>query len=99
MIEEFDSSISTPQIVFLGIDERKESEWVDGARTDNGGDGEVLRYKEYSGAPVWAVDVTPRGSYEAEANKLVENVEADGLKFLEGRMVLSLPASEGTRHH
>lgn len=80
MIEAYNSSETTPQMVFLGLDEREE----------NG-----LVYKErYKGAPMWAVDVTPNGSHEEKAKELIAQQEAKGLTFLEGRMILTLQASQ-----
>lgn len=80
MIEEYDSSKTTPQMIFLGLDERNQ----------NG-----LTHKIYTGAPMFAVDVTPKGSTKAEAEKLIEDMKAKGLSFLGGRMILSLTAPEG----
>jgi NAD+ diphosphatase len=80
--KEYDSSITIPQIVFLGVDEENK-------------DG--LNYKIYTGAPYFALDVTPKGSVEAVAKKLCNGWEAKGLKFLEGRVHMSFPAPEGTQ--
>lgn len=81
MIKEYNSSVSTPQMVFLGIDEQNQS---------------GFGHKEYKGAPYFAVDVSPEGSRAEAANKVISAMKAKGLDFLEGRMILSLPAQEGT---
>ena len=80
VIAQYNSSLYLPQIIFLGLDERKEG----------------LVYKEhYKGQPWFAVDVTPTASVKEEAEKLVEKVKGEGLDFSKGRMHLSLPAEEG----
>ena len=80
LIEEFNSSTSTPQLVFLGLDES----------TRNG-----LQYNNYVGAPQFAVDVTPKGSYEEEANSLIAELERRGLSFAEGMRAMNFPAGIG----
>ncbi|KAK5193999.1 NADH pyrophosphatase [Exophiala xenobiotica] len=77
MIEEFDSRIDKPQLVFLGVDE-------------NVKDG--LKYRHFSGAPHWAIDITPKKTYEKEAKELDEHFQALGLKFSEGMRAMSFPA-------
>ena len=80
MIEEYNSTKTVPQIVFLGLNE----EVKDG-----------LVYKEvYKGAPVWAIDVTPKGSHEGKAKDLSKALERRGLTFMDARMILSFPAHE-----
>ncbi|KAL9056202.1 MAG: hypothetical protein Q9162_003081 [Coniocarpon cinnabarinum] len=80
MIEEYNSTATNPQMVFLGLDEKVK---------------EGLVYKDaYHGAPMWAVDVTPIGSHADRAKILVEELQSRGLTFLEGRIILSLPAPE-----
>lgn len=78
--DEFDSTKTTPQMVFLGLDEANK-------------DGLVWK-DVYKGAPMWAVDVTPQGTHEDQAKKVVAMLEGRGLKFQEGRMILSLPAPQ-----
>lgn len=81
MEEDYDSSVNIPQMVFLGLD----------ARTADG-----LVWKEvYKGAPMWAVDVTPKGSTEKQATNLIKELESRGMSFFEGRMILSFPAPDG----
>lgn len=66
VIAQYNSSLYLPQIIFLGLDERKEG----------------FVYKEhYKGQPWFAVDVTPTGSVTEEAEKLVEKVKGEGLDF------------------
>lgn len=83
-IAQYNSSLYLPQIIFLGLDERKEG----------------FVYKEhYKGQPWFAVDVTPKESVQEEAEKLVEKLKSEGLDFSKGRMHLSLPAQEGMLHY
>ncbi|KAI9828428.1 MAG: NADH pyrophosphatase [Thelocarpon impressellum] len=79
LIAEYNSAITTPQLVFLGIDESSK---------------EGLAWKRYTGAPFFALDVTPKGSVEAQARGVVAEMERRGLAFLEGRTHLSFPAPE-----
>lgn len=82
MIDEYNSSVTLPQMVFLGLDHRPR----DGA--------EPLQWKTHKGAPTWAVDVTPKGSIAAAAESVHKAMQDKGLSFQEGRMILSLPAEE-----
>lgn len=79
-IAEFDSSIDIPTVVFLGIDEKIK-------------DG--FAYKNFLGAPHWAVDITPKKTYEKEANELADKFLGQGLKFSEGMRAMSFPADVG----
>ncbi len=80
IVKEFNSSISTPQLVFLGLDESKR-------------DG--LQYKNYTGAPQFAVDITPKASYEEEAKGIVAEMEKQGSTFVEGMRAMNFPANIG----
>lgn len=81
VIAQYNSTLYIPQIIFLGLDEKKEG----------------FVYKEhYKGQPWFAVDVTPQHSVKEEAEKLIEKVKSQGLDFGKGRMNMSLPAQEGT---
>ena len=81
VIKQYNSETSIPQMIFLGLDERNK-------------DG--LVYKElYKGAPLFAVDVTPKGSYIEIANKIISDLESRGYSFAKGR-VMDIEASEGT---
>ena len=80
LVAEYNSAKSIPQLVFLGLDERIK-------------DG--LQWNVYSGAPYFALDVTPKGSIEEEANNVINAIKSKGLIFAEGRMHMSLLASEG----
>jgi NAD+ diphosphatase len=80
-IAQYNSSLYLPQIIFLGLDEREAG----------------FEYKgRYKGQPWFAVDITPRESIKEAAEKLVENLKAEGLTFNAGRMNMSLPAEQGT---
>ncbi|TLD35538.1 hypothetical protein E2P81_ATG01841 [Venturia nashicola] len=79
VIKEFNSSSYVPQLLFLGLDERIEG----------------LVYKDaYKGAPYFALDITPKNSIAAEAEKLIASVKEQGLTFAEGRNNLSLEAKQ-----
>jgi NAD+ diphosphatase len=80
IVKEFNSSISTPQLVFLGLDE---------SQTDG------LQYKNYTGAPQFAVNITPKPSYEEEAKGVVMELEKRGFSFIEGMRAMSFPANIG----
>lgn len=80
IVKEYNSSISTPQLVFLGLDESKR----------NG-----LEYKNFIGAPQFALDITPKGSYEEEAKGVIADLEKRGLTFIEGMRAMNFPANVG----
>ena len=81
MIKEFNSSKTSPLVLFLGLDERSK-------------DKEGFKHGIYSGIPYFAIDVTPKGTYENEANSVVKAMQEKGLVFQEGRMLMSLDAQE-----
>ncbi len=81
LIAEYNSTTTIPQLVFLGLDERK---------ADDG-----LRWKTHAGAPVFALDVTPRGTLVEKAEALMAEMVHRGYAFLEGRHHTSLCAPEG----
>jgi NAD+ diphosphatase len=76
-IKAYNSSTYIPQLVFLGLDEKR--------------DGFV--YKEhYKGAPYFALDVTPKNHVKEAADAVIAKFKDQGLSFAEGRMNLSLNA-------
>ncbi|QSZ32615.1 hypothetical protein DSL72_002194 [Monilinia vaccinii-corymbosi] len=79
LIQEYNSSISLPLVLFLGLDERNK---------------EGFSHGTYTGTPYFAIDVTPKGTYENEANGVVKAMQERGLQFQEGRMLASLDAPE-----
>lgn len=80
-IAQYNSSVYQPQIIFLGIDEKK-----------NG-----IEYKgRYKGQPWFAVDVTPKESVKDAAEALIAKKKSEGLDFSKGRMNLNLPPESGT---
>ena len=79
-IAEYNSEITLPLVLFLGLDERKKDGFEHGI---------------YKGTPYFAVDVTPKGTVEKEATSVIEAMKANGLSFVEGRMHMSLNAPEG----
>ncbi|KAI9818355.1 MAG: NADH pyrophosphatase [Phylliscum demangeonii] len=77
----YNSAVAVPQLVFLGIDEKREA------------DG--LRWKElYRGAPYFALDVTPKGAMAPRSEGVIAEMRARGLSFVEGRMHTTLPADD-----
>ncbi|KAI1615202.1 NADH pyrophosphatase [Exophiala viscosa] len=83
IIEDFDSRIDTPQLIFLGIDEKVK-------------DG--FSFKNFLGGPHWAIDITPKKTYEKKAKDLTEKFVADGLKFSEGMRAMSFPADVAAQY-
>jgi NAD+ diphosphatase len=83
VIAQYDSKLYIPQIIFLGLDERKK------------GESDFVYKEHYKGQPWFAVDVTPKESVTEAAEQLIEKLKGDGLDFSKGRMNLSLPAEEG----
>ena len=81
MIKDFDSRKKIPQLIFLGLDERVK-------------DG--LSYKNYTGAPHFAFDITPVAPYGEAANGVIVGMEKKGLSFLEGMRTLTFPADVGS---
>lgn len=79
LIKEYNSSITLPLVLFLGLDERNK---------------EGFKHGLYTGVPYFAIDVTPKGTYEKEANGVVAAMEKKGLHFEAGRMLMSLDAQE-----
>ena len=78
-ISEYNSTITIPQLLFLGLDESKTSDF---------------EYTIYKGSPYFALDVTPKGSVKEACEKLIETMHSREHKFVEGRMHTSLPAPE-----
>ncbi|KAK4501459.1 hypothetical protein PRZ48_007268 [Zasmidium cellare] len=75
IIEAYNSDIYIPQMIFLGIDEK---------------DKNGLEYQgknKYTGAPYFAIDVTPRNSVKEACEKLIEAQKAKGLDFSKGRVM------------
>jgi NAD+ diphosphatase len=80
MIKEYNSTITLPLVLFLGLDERKKDGFEHGI---------------YKGTPHFAVDITPKGSIKEKAESTIEAMKAKGLIFLEGRTAMTLNAPEG----
>ena len=80
IINEYNSDITLPLVLFLGLDERKKDGFEHGI---------------YKGTPFFAVDVTPQGTVEKEATGVIKAMEEKGLSFVQGRMHMSLNAPEG----
>ena len=78
LIAEYNSAVTVPQLLFLGIDERNQG----------------LEWTIYKGSPYFALDVTPKGSVATQARSLIQKMEGLGNKFVEGRLHMSLPAPD-----
>lgn len=78
VIAEYNSTIITPQLLFLGLDERNK---------------ESFQWSTYRGSPFFAVDVTPKSSTEVAVGSLIGQLEARGLQFVQG-MQMTLPAPD-----
>ena len=74
LVAEFNSDNVVPQVVFLGIDE-----------SDTNG----YAFRNFKGAPNFAVDITPKKQYEKEANEVIEKFTNAGLSFVEGMRAMS----------
>ncbi|KAI1433403.1 NUDIX hydrolase domain-like protein [Xylaria sp. CBS 124048] len=78
-IKTFNSTVTQPLILFLGLDEKKPG----------------FQYREYAGRPYFAIDVTPKGSIEEQAKSVIEAVKAKpDVTFLPGGRIVSLNAPE-----
>lgn len=89
MIKNFNSEDEKPLILLLGVDE--------GNRLQAPKMDETYGYKEYTGRPYFAVDVSPRGKLAGEANKIIEAVKAKGFSFFQNQRAMGLPYGEGER--
>lgn len=89
MIKNFNSEDEKPLILLLGVDEANR---LHAPKTD-----ETFGYKEYSGRPYFAVDISPRGKLAEEANKVIEAVKAKGFSFYQNQRAMGLPYGEGER--
>lgn len=83
LIEQYNSTKHTPQIIFLGLNERVK----DSFKYTNKG-------APIEGAPYFAVDVTPQGSVAEACEKLLADLEKRGLAFSPGR-AMELVAADG----
>jgi NAD+ diphosphatase len=80
LIKKYNSTAFTPQLIFLGLDDRN---------------AQGMIYKDaYKGAPYFALDVTPQKHLVEAAEKLISEMTSKGYSFAEGRMNLSLHATQ-----
>ncbi|KAL7626165.1 NADH pyrophosphatase [Parahypoxylon ruwenzoriense] len=78
-VKEFNSANTQPVILFLGINEKQKT---------------GFEFREYTGTPYFAVDVTPKGSIADKAKSVIDAVKATGVSFIDGRRLMSLNAPE-----
>ncbi|KAH0541765.1 hypothetical protein FGG08_003787 [Glutinoglossum americanum] len=83
MVREYNSEAAIPLLVFLGLDEEKA-----------GG----VEWGAYTGAPQFALDITPKGTLKEKAEELVRVVEGRGWKALQGRTNLNLDAPQAATY-
>ena len=83
VLKAYDSRKASPLLIFLGLDE---------SRPDDG-----LKFREYKGAPYFALDVTPKGQDEGVCRGIVEGMEARGLRFHQTRVITQVSPDEGMR--
>ena len=83
LLEQFNSERYVPQVIFLGIDESRKEDGM-----------EWQGKNKYTGAPSFAVDVTPKSSVQEEAEKLIQKMDEQGYAFAPGR-VMEIEATHG----
>lgn len=81
--EDFNSEDVTPQLVFLGLDESVSDGYA---------------FRNFTGAPRFAIDITPKKEYEKEANEVIEGFKNAGLSFVEGMRAMSFHADEAAEY-
>lgn len=101
--DEYNSSVTIPQMIFLGLDESSQSsdDKSSGSETlkwKKGGENAKPGAEEYAGKPLFALDVTPKGSIKDATEKVIKTAESEGRKFLEGRMLLGFEAGEASTY-
>ncbi|KAK4621212.1 NAD-capped RNA hydrolase NPY1 [Fulvia fulva] len=75
LVATYNSDNYIPQIIFLGIDEKNKNRLTYQAKN------------RYTGAPYFAVDVTPRGSVKEASEKLIADLKSKSLEFGKGRIM------------
>ncbi|KAK8056015.1 hypothetical protein PG993_001242 [Apiospora rasikravindrae] len=80
-VKSFNSNVISPVILFLGLDEKKTT---------------GFEYKDFKGAPYFAIDVTPKEGLAEKANSVIEAVKAKGLDFSKAARMMSLTAPEAS---
>jgi NAD+ diphosphatase len=78
-LSNFKPSAVSPQLIFLGLDER---------------DSNIKLHERYHGPALFALDISPRPPYVDAANKIAEHFTSQGFSFIPNRMHLALPAPE-----
>jgi NAD+ diphosphatase len=74
LIKEFNSDKTQPLILFLGVDDKN-------LLPSNGTENGTFKFKEYSGSPYFAVDLTPRGTLTEASNSIIDALKTKGLAF------------------
>ncbi|RMZ79703.1 hypothetical protein DV738_g3116, partial [Chaetothyriales sp. CBS 135597] len=81
--EEFDSRVVQPQLIFLGVDESDENGFA---------------FRNFKGAPAFAVDITPQAQYQDAADEVINRLSEQGWSFLEGMRAMSLHAGDAAQY-
>lgn len=89
-IKAYDSSKSSPLIVFLGMLEGDAASSTTISTSEHG---------SVTGQPFFAVDATPRGELEAAATDFFKKAEEKSLTILTNPRSMSLHAEEGNINH
>jgi NAD+ diphosphatase len=100
-IKEYDSRVTTPQLIFLGLDEEAAAaKSQDGTTPATAQEERAMTWKIYRGIPYFALDVTPKGNAEQEVycKDLIGTLEGRGLEFFKARVHMTLPADQGEHH-
>lgn len=84
LVAAYDSKVTIPLIVFLGIREDEVSEF---------------KIREFRGCPWFAVDLTPKGSYADEARKVNDKLTSSGCTFLKSARQNTLSSEFGKCQH
>lgn len=80
LVEQYNSSAKTPQVIFLGVQEKVK---------------DMLSYKTYKGLPYFAVDVTPtQGEMTTEHKRLEASIQEKGQSYASGKP-MDLNAADG----
>lgn len=84
VLQQYNSEKYVPQMIFLGIDEKNK-------------DGLTYQSKnKYTGAPYFAVDITPKKSVTEQCERLIARLKDEGYDFATGR-VMDVDASHGKK--
>ncbi|KAJ9154889.1 NUDIX domain-containing protein [Pleurostoma richardsiae] len=90
MIKDFNSEVSHPLILLLGVD--------DANKIPSRDPGPPFQYKDYKGRPFFAIDITPRGVSADVSNSIIDALKEKGFSFNTNTRNLSLGAAEAAMY-